>query len=524
MAFKYQPATTPSGGPTPGALALRDYARSLGFGDAGIYNNRPVRGGTSLSVHAEGRAIDITMGRRSVADLTAFINQLIANPALGIQQVIWQRQYWRPDTGWRPYRGVNPHTDHAHIELTREAAGSLTVESFRTGVVSTRRNGLGQVVVTEDPPVPIAIPKDGVVVRDTRHGGRYVLYHVKSADLMVFFALDDGVDWDIGGMEDWDRYYLGVYDVFSDPRVIHTTRSARELQGIAQNWGSFENWYNHLMNVYIRNEEARQDKGVQRLIMEMSFRPDMSEAEFRARLQDTEYYRSRNDKQREWNDLSPAEQNARVEDMRARLAEEYWQLVGTMPAATDPQLLQWAREVASGNMGYGAVIDAIRGIARRNPESPWSRTLRNEEENQRQRGIDISNMGGRIRSEAERWGVQLQDAVVRDWSDAIVSKRRSEADLIEYLKNQSKLLYPHKDRDVTAVDYGQAWRAVYESVLEQPEVSIFNPDIQRAMQANMPLADFERELKRRPEWLNTTNAYDSLARNAAKIGDTMGFV
>lgn len=370
----------------------------------------------------------------------------------------------------------------------------------------------------------ISIPKDGVIVRDTKRtdvDARYVMYTVNG--MSVFFSLF-GDEYDTTGMEEWDRYYLGSYDIFSDPKVIHTTRTAKELQGIVASWGSFANWYNHLMTTFIRSPEARADQGVQRLIMEMSFRPDMSETEFQARMQETDYWKSRNDRQREWNDLSPAEQNSQVEETRARLADEYWQAVGVVVDANDPQIMNWAREVAAGNMGFGAAVDAIRSIARRNPESPWSRTVRNEEENQRQRGQDLSDMAGRVRSQAELWGVRLAGDAVSRWANDIVGNFKSEADLQEYLKDQAVILYPSKDREVTAQDYGQAYRSVYEQILERPEVSIFNPDIQKAMQGNVAIADFERELKKRPEWLETSNAFDTLNRNVGGIGQKMGFV
>jgi hypothetical protein len=129
----YEPATRDSGGPRPGAIALRDYAHSLGFSDAGIYNPRNVRGSTTtLSLHAEGRAVDLTIGARDDTALTELLHELIANCLqLGVQMVIWQRASWRIGRGWRPYSGTDPHTGHAHVELTRSAGDGLTVDIIR---------------------------------------------------------------------------------------------------------------------------------------------------------------------------------------------------------------------------------------------------------------------------------------------------------------------------------------------------------------------------------------------------------
>jgi hypothetical protein len=47
--------------------------------------------------------------------------------ALGLQSIIWNRRIYsaRSPRG-RVYSGVNPHIDHLHIEMTREAARTLT--------------------------------------------------------------------------------------------------------------------------------------------------------------------------------------------------------------------------------------------------------------------------------------------------------------------------------------------------------------------------------------------------------------
>ena len=131
--MRYEPASRVALGPQPGALALRDYAHSLGFGDAGIFNPRNVRGSTStLSLHAEGRAVDLTPGSRGAGALTELVHRLVEqHQQLGVQQVIWQRSVWTVGRGWRPYSGTDPHTGHAHVELTRSAAAGLTVDTLR---------------------------------------------------------------------------------------------------------------------------------------------------------------------------------------------------------------------------------------------------------------------------------------------------------------------------------------------------------------------------------------------------------
>jgi hypothetical protein len=106
----------------------------------GIYNCRKTRSGSSLSLHAEGRAIDWHLdarkpAERAVADrlIKAFLAPDAAgNPRalarrMGIQEIIFNCRVWStnyPDAGMRPYsvcrRKVSAtmaHKDHLHIGL-----------------------------------------------------------------------------------------------------------------------------------------------------------------------------------------------------------------------------------------------------------------------------------------------------------------------------------------------------------------------------------------------------------------------
>lgn len=134
----YDRASTPTRGPQPGAIALRDWvlANYPDLTSLGIYNNRPVRGGASLSTHAEGRAIDIgTPSETAPTETARATGRVLAalliehHAALGVQQIIFDRRLWRntrASGGWSGYHGTNPHRGHLHIELTRQAARYLT--------------------------------------------------------------------------------------------------------------------------------------------------------------------------------------------------------------------------------------------------------------------------------------------------------------------------------------------------------------------------------------------------------------
>jgi hypothetical protein len=130
----YEGATRCTDGPAPGARAFMAWFLGAyggrGGRNLGIYNCRSVRGGTTTSLHGEGRAVDFGINPHGAAYGTALAEQLRLHSAeLGVQCVIWNRLIWSgsyPHAGWRRYSGVNPHLDHLHVELTRAAARSLT--------------------------------------------------------------------------------------------------------------------------------------------------------------------------------------------------------------------------------------------------------------------------------------------------------------------------------------------------------------------------------------------------------------
>ncbi len=131
------------GGPTSGAEALGRYIRSAFPGEVNtsvdgrgiqIYACRNIRGGSGLSVHATGRAIDVFIPTRGGAadngkgDRVA--NWLIENAdRIGIQMLIWDRTIWKASGGTprdRCYQGTHPHNDHVHVEISADAADMNT--------------------------------------------------------------------------------------------------------------------------------------------------------------------------------------------------------------------------------------------------------------------------------------------------------------------------------------------------------------------------------------------------------------
>lgn len=133
----WQAAAENSGGPSNGARALlawmqREYPQGRSMG---IYNYRPVVGSESLSIHAEGRALDWGMpmvNGKGTPEGHAIVKRLAAHgQRLGIQAIIYDRKIWsaRSPRG-RAYLGAAPHYDHLHIELTKSAGERLNLATL----------------------------------------------------------------------------------------------------------------------------------------------------------------------------------------------------------------------------------------------------------------------------------------------------------------------------------------------------------------------------------------------------------
>jgi hypothetical protein len=300
--------------------------------------------------------------------------------------------------------------------------------------------------------------------------------------------------------------------------------NAEELRGMEARWGSYKEYWDSILNqVMGPANPARNDPEILKVIAEFASRPDMEPIELQNKLQATQWYQSRTQGELQWNSLPDAERAKQRDDMAARMVSTWFQFTGESVSMDDPRITNYLEDVASGKTGFGAWTESVvKQSATANGESPWSRQVRDEQEAQRQRGIDVENTAQRVKDLARRWGLQWSDSEYQRWAQQIVEKKSSEADVLEVMKDQAQVLFPWKQRDMETLTAAGPWMSTLERVLErQPD--LMDSQIQSAMSAGMSVWDFEKQLKNSADWLGTKNARTSMFETISEAGRRLGF-
>jgi hypothetical protein len=362
---------------------------------------------------------------------------------------------------------------------------------------------------------PVQLPQDAQVVRVDGSMDIWAVFDVGGVRLGYKIDLTPGA-------VDWKSRPLQVISQADFATVINAGDSG-ELGTVTETFGNFKGfWDSVLAQVMGPFNPARNDPEVIRVLAEFAARPDMDPAELQNKLQRTQWYQQHTQSELEWNGLSAAEQQLRRDEAAARASDTWFQYAGERIDPNDPRIKNYVDQLASGKLGWGAFSQIVKTQALSNPESPYARDLRTEQEAQRQRPIDIENTAQNIRTTLQRWGLQWTNGEIMDWAKRIVEKLASDDDLMQTLKQQAAVLYPWKDPELETITAAQPWLSVYERRMEKAG-SLTDPKIQKALTAGQTPWDFEQELKRSSEWLTTRNAEEEMIGMMAETSKRMGF-
>jgi len=408
--------------------------------------------------------------------------------------------------------GTNPQAAQAAVNEARES-GVLTQTWSPGGSIPSFPSGPGQGVG------PVELPRDAQLVRTEK--GLFAVFNLGHGTFIWYTIPNDGsVEFDhsdvvkMSNAKFREKYPRGI-----------DGGSALELGPITDEWGTYRSyWENVLIEVIGLRNPARDDPGVRRVLAMYAGRPDMSEAELRNRLEATRWWNQRTEQELAWNDLSAAERNKRMNDTAVQMAQVWFQLTGQQAELSQFRSGQYLEKIASGRMSIDMWAETIvKDRAENMPNSPWSRTLRDEREAKRQRGVDIENTQNQIRDTLNTWGLRWNDKTIEDWARKIMSKKASDDDLLQTVQDQAVVLYPWKDREIDTRTASQPWVQAYSTLMEK-EGTLFTPQIQKALQQGQSAWDFEQELKRSEEWASTQNGQRSIDETISEVGSMFGYV
>lgn len=356
-------------------------------------------------------------------------------------------------------------------------------------------------------------PGGGTVYTVAETGESYVVYNIGSAKTAFHLTPEIGTT----GLSQGGTISQSQWDQMS----IVMGGEGAELSMMAGQ--DFNVWLESvLIQLFGQNNPARNDPGVQAVIAELIGRPDMDPVELQNRLKATDYYQSMTQAQMAWNDLPDAEKQKQRNDQAQRMIDTIFAETGLVVDQNDPMVQAWLDDLASGKVGYGAFTAEVRRRALENPESPWSQTIREEEESQRQRPFDIENMTLNVKKLFQQWGVPVTAGTATQWARDIVEMRQSEDDLLNTVKQQAGVMYATKPPDMDTTTWASPWMETYSRLMEK-SADLTDKDVQRALTNGTPVYEFEKELMARPEWMGTKNGVNSMANAISGLGKLMGF-
>jgi hypothetical protein len=411
-------------------------------------------------------------------------------------------------SGGNPNKGVNMAT--AQAAVSRAAAQGVLGKDWNSGSTAAAGGGGG------------TLPRDARIV--SRDGNAPVALFQVAPGVWIHYKAYSPASYAGRPVE---RLTAAQYQAKYGASV--NGGDVTELEEIPAAFGTYAAYTNAILDqVFPKGDPRRNDPEIMRVLATRAGRPDMTEAEFENLLKGTKYYQTRTEGQLRWNDLSEAERQLQTRDVGSRMVQIWQQLTGE--SVTTARFGGAAMEMlASGKMGFGEWTEShVKPYALKVPESPWARTVREEQENQRKRPIDIENTVLQIRDTLTQWGLTWSEASIVSWAQGLVEKTKSDEDLLGTVKQQAQVLYPWKDPEMETVVAAAPWIETYNRVLER-QGSLQTSEIARTLAAygrdpdNNDVWSFEQKLKMSDAYDETKQGADDAYSTAAELAGMMGF-
>jgi len=198
------------------------------------------------------------------------------------------------------------------------------------------------------------------------------------------------------------------------------------------------------------------------------------------RLENTKWYQSRTDRERDWEQMADAQKQAEIKSMQVRMMESAKELLGAgfnlrdlgiSPKEFEEDVLK----VVSGAWGdpeYGFLVWSTklqRKSSRVEGTPAWIEKQQGKEE-QRAFLNRPEELAFQLQQQAFEWlgPGALDKDTVKKWAEKLVSKTKTQADWEQFLRRQAQALYPWLGPEESWQERASSYKAIAEDLLGQP--------------------------------------------------------
>ena len=287
--------------------------------------------------------------------------------------------------------------------------------------------------------------------------------------------------------------------------------------------------------------EAMGDAGVVKTLLELASGQFMGEDGQLSQLKltdalfQTEYFQQTIEQERAYNSMTEVQRDNEILNKAGTIVGLWRMYLGealTLPGSleelrSNPAFAGWYQQaelLAKGMISRTRLINTwIQPEALKNDQSPWSRTLEQEDRQQNQERIDVETKRGEVRDLADGYGLSLSDEELMGYGQQLVDNDLSLDELEEKIDAQSVAFYGYKPPGMRWTTYADPYRRAKMDLHEVGMPDHTDEGLQEALQDGISLREYKKNLRSDSVWPTTTNGRNTIMNAFGFAGRNMGF-
>ena len=287
--------------------------------------------------------------------------------------------------------------------------------------------------------------------------------------------------------------------------------------------------------------EAMGDAGVVKTLLELASGQFMGEDGQLSQLKltdalfQTEYFQQTIEQERAYNSMTQVQRDNEILNKAGTIVGLWRMYLGeslTLPGSleelrSNPAFAGWYQQaelLAKGMISQTRLINTwIQPEALKNDQSPWSRTLEQEDRQQNQERIDVETKRGEVRDLADGYGLSLSDEELMGYGQQLVDNDLSLDELEEKIDAQSVSFYKYKPPGMRWTTYADPYRRAKMELHEVAMPDHTDEGLQEALQDGISLREYKTNLRSDSVWPTTTNGRNTIMNAFGFAGRNMGF-